>query len=144
MDLIHLPLINSILNSIATLLLLLGFILIKSGKKEQHQKVMWSAFIVSGFFLINYLIFHYQVGSVKFLGEGIIRPIYFTILISHISLAFAIVPLVLLTLTRAIKKRFDLHKKIARITWPIWMYVSITGVVIYLFMRFTGSYDALV
>lgn len=144
MDLIHLPLINSILNSIATFLLLLGFVLIKSGKIEQHQKVMWSAFIVSVLFLINYLIFHYQVGSVKFLGEGIIRPIYFTILISHISLAFAIVPLVLLTLTRAIKKRFDLHKKIARITWPIWMYVSITGVVIYLFMRFTGSYDALV
>lgn len=144
MDLIHLPLINSILNSIATLLLLLGFVLIKSGKKEQHQKVMWSAFIVSALFLINYLIFHYKVGSVKFLGVGLMRPIYFTILITHISLAFAIVPLVLLTLSRAVKKRFDLHKKIARITWPIWMYVSITGVVIYLFMRFTGSYDVLV
>lgn len=143
MDLIHLPLINSILNSIATLLLLVGFVLIKSGKKVQHQKVMWAAFIVSGLFLINYLIFHYQVGSVKFLGEGLIRPIYFTILITHIILAVAIVPLVLLTLTRAVKKRFELHKKIARITWPLWMYVSITGVVIYLFMRFTGSYDVL-
>ncbi len=143
MDLIHLPLINSILNSIATLLLLVGFVLIKSGKKEQHQKVMWAAFIVSGLFLINYLIFHYQVGSVKFLGEGLIRPIYFTILITHIILAVAIVPLVLLTLTRAVKKRFELHKKIARITWPLWMYVSITGVVIYLFMRFTSSYDVL-
>jgi uncharacterized membrane protein YozB (DUF420 family) len=143
MDLIHLPLINSVLNTISTILLLIGFVLIKAGKKEEHQKVMWSAFIVSSLFLINYLIFHYQVGSVSFTGEGIIRPIYFTILITHIILAAAIVPLVLLTLTRAIKKRFDLHKKIARITWPIWMYVSVTGVVIYLFMRFTGSYDVL-
>ncbi|TNE74604.1 DUF420 domain-containing protein [bacterium] len=143
MELIHLPLINSILNFIATILLTIGFILIKSGKKEQHQKVMWAAFSVSGLFLINYLVFHYQVGSVKFMGEGLIRPIYFTILITHIILAAAIVPMILLTLTRAIKKNFVLHRKIAKITWPLWMYVSVTGVIIYLFMHFTGSYDLL-
>lgn len=143
MEFYYLPLINSFLNFICTILLLIGFILIKNGKKETHQKVMISAFVVSSLFLINYLFFHFNVGSVKFLGQGFIRPVYFTILITHIVLAAVILPLVLITFSRAIRKKFELHKKIARITWPIWMYVSITGVIIYIIMAAYGSYDFL-
>jgi uncharacterized membrane protein YozB (DUF420 family) len=140
MELSYLPLINSILNSICTILLLIGFVQIRRGKRQLHQKIMWAAFSVSTIFLISYLIFHYQVGSVPFRGTGWVRPVYFTILISHIILAAAIVPLILLTLSRAVQKKFDLHRKIARITWPLWMYVSVTGVIVYLFMDAFNSY----
>ena len=115
--------------------------MIKKGDRENHRRFMLTAFVVSGLFLVSYLIFHYQVGSVSFEGEGWIRPLYFTILISHIILAASVLPLALITLFRAFKKRFKHHKKIARWTWPIWMYVSVTGVIIYLFMALTGSYD---
>lgn len=144
MDLYHLPLVNSCLNFLSTLFLIAGFYFIKNGKKELHQKMMWSALVISAVFLTNYLIFHFNVGSVKFLGTGIIRPIYFAILIPHIILAMAIVPLVLMTFSRAIKKNFELHKRIARITWPLWMFVSVTGVVIYVIMNAYGSYDYLI
>lgn len=143
MSLSDLPLINSILNSISTILLLLSFLQIKKGNKKVHQKLMWSAFTVSGLFLISYLIFHFQVGSVPFKGQGWVRPIYFTILITHIILAAAIVPLILITLSRAVQEKFELHRKIARITWPLWMYVSVTGVVIYIFMNAFDSYSIL-
>jgi len=138
-----LPLLNSVLNSISTLLLLGGFVAIKKGNREVHMRFMWSALTVSTLFLTSYLIFHYQVGSVGFTGEGWIRPVYFTILISHIILAIVIVPLILKTFFHAVKRDFNKHKKIARITWPIWMYVSVTGVMIYLFMALTNSYDVL-
>ena len=140
-ELYQLPILNSILNMLAALFLLGGFIMIKKGDRENHRRFMLTAFVISGLFLINYLIFHYQVGSVSFEGEGWIRPLYFTILISHIILAASVLPLALITLFRAFKKRFKHHKKIARWTWPIWMYVSVTGVIIYLFMALTGSYD---
>jgi len=140
-ELHHLPLLNSILNSLSAFFLLGGFIMIKRGEQEKHRRFMLTAFIISGFFLVSYLIFHYQVGSVSFEGEGWIRPVYFTILISHIILAASVLPLALITLFRAFKKRFKHHKKIARWTWPIWMYVSVTGVIVYLFMALTGSYD---
>lgn len=143
MTVYDLPLLNSIFNSISTLLLIGGFVAIKKGNKEVHMKFMWSALITSAFFLTSYLIFHYLVGSVKFQGQGWIRPVYFTILITHIILAMAIVPMVLKTFYHAVKKEFDKHKKIARWTWPVWMYVSVTGVIIYLFMRLSGSYDYL-
>jgi len=140
-ELHQLPLLNSFLNSLSALFLLGGFIMIKRGDRENHRRFMLTAFIISGGFLVSYLIFHYQVGSVSFEGKGWIRPIYFTILISHIILAASVLPLALITLFRAFKKRFKHHKKIARWTWPIWMYVSVTGVIVYLFMALTDSYD---
>lgn len=139
----ELPLLNSVLNSISTFLLLGGFIAIKKGNRDVHMRFMWSALGVSAMFLTSYLIFHYQVGSVSFTGEGWIRPVYFTILISHIILAIVIVPMILKTFFHAVKKDYSKHKKIARLTWPLWMYVSVTGVIIYLFMSFTNSYDVL-
>ena len=96
-----------------------------------HRLCMLSAFATSSLFLISYLTYHYQVGSVPFQGRGWIRFVYFAILISHTILAAAIVPLVLLTLARALRGRFDRHKRIARWTLPLWLYVSITGVIVY-------------
>ena len=96
-----------------------------------HRLCMLSAFTTSALFLVSYLTYHYQVGSVPFQGRGWIRFVYFAILISHTILAAAIVPLVLLTLTRALRGRFDRHKRIARWTLPLWLYVSITGVIVY-------------
>ncbi len=95
---------------------------------------MLAAFVCSSLFLISYLIYHFQVGSVGFKGQGWVRPVYFTILISHTILAAAVVPLALITLTRALKEKFDAHRRIARWTLPIWLYVSVTGVVIYLML----------
>lgn len=141
MSLEQLPLLNAILNGTSTLLLIVGFLQIRKGNRQTHMKVMWSAFGVSALFLISYLIFHYQVGSVAFEGVGWTRPVYFTILISHIILAIAIVPMVFVTLWRGMHEQFSKHRKIAKYTWPIWMYVSLTGVIIYLFMAATNSYD---
>lgn len=95
---------------------------------------MLAAFFCSTVFLISYLVYHFQVGSVGFKGQGWIRPVYFTILISHTILAAAVVPLALITLFRALRERFDTHRRIARWTFPIWLYVSVTGVVIYLML----------
>ncbi len=106
------------------------------------MKVMWTAFTLSVLFLISYLVYHYKVGDVHFIGTGMIRPIYFTILISHIILAAVIVPLVFITLYRATRGNYTKHKKIARWTWPIWFYVSITGVIVYLMLASSGSYAA--
>lgn len=138
-----LPLLNAVLNFISAVLLLFAFVNIKKGNIRRHMKYMWSALGVSVLFLVSYLVFHFQVGSVGFDGTGWIRPIYFTILISHIILAAVIVPMVLITLYRAVRERFEKHRRIARWTWPLWMYVSVTGVIVYLFMEFSGSYDKL-
>ena len=124
--------LNATLNGISAVLLAAGYTAIRLGKKETHKKFMISAFVVSCAFLISYLIYHYRVGDVKFQGQGSIRPVYFTILISHIILAAAIVPMILITLRRAWLERFDKHKIIARWTLPLWFYVSVTGVIIYL------------
>ncbi len=129
-----LPALNATLNGIAGILLTLGFFLIRKGKVDAHKKVMIGAFIVSSIFLVSYLIYHAQAGSTRFLGTGFIRPIYFTILITHIILAAAIVPMALLTLFRGLKERYEKHKKIARWTLPIWLYVSVTGVIIYIML----------
>lgn len=126
-----LPTLNALLNGTAFALLLAGFFFIKRGKIAAHKRCMIAAFTVSALFLISYLIYHYQVGSVRFTRGGWIRPLYFTILISHTLLAMAVPPLAAVTLFRALKERFARHKQIARWTLPIWMYVSITGVVIY-------------
>ncbi len=127
----YLPSINAGLNSASALLLAVGYLFIRSKKVTAHKLCMLSAFTTSTLFLISYLTYHYQVGSVPFKGEGWIRTLYFTILISHTALALAVVPLVLVTLTRALKGNFDKHKRIARWTLPIWLYVSVTGVIVY-------------
>lgn len=125
------PALNALLNGSSFALLLSGFFFIRRGKIPAHRICMLAALTVSALFLISYLIYHYQVGSVRFTKEGWIRPVYFTILITHTILAMAVPPLAAVTLFRALKKRFPKHKKIARWTLPIWMYVSVTGVMIY-------------
>ena len=124
--------VNASLNAIAAVLLGAGFYYIRRRRIEAHRVCMISAFAVSVVFLICYLAYHYQVGDVRFQGHGAVRPVYFTILISHIILAVATVPLAIFTLSRALRSRFDAHRRIARWTWPIWMYVSVTGVIVYL------------
>jgi putative membrane protein len=124
--------LNAILNSIATVLLLTGFVFIRKRRVRAHRACMISAFVVSTAFFISYLTYHYHVGDVRFQGYGIVRPIYFTILITHIILAAAIVPLVLITMRRALTGNFTRHRRIAVWTWPLWMYVSVTGVLVYL------------
>src|SRR5713101_7674108 len=126
-----LPLLNAILNSLSAVLLCSGYIAIRRRCVSIHQTCMLSAFVTSTLFLISYLTYHYHVGSKPFTGQGSIRLVYFTILISHTILAVVIVPLVLLTLTRGLKARYPQHRAIARWTYPLWAYVSITGVVIY-------------
>lgn len=108
-----------------------GYLFIRSGKVQAHKFCMLSAFTASTLFLISYLTYHFQVGSVPFQGQGWIRWIYFTILISHTILAAVIVPLVMLTLFRALKGNFERHKRIARWALPLWLYVSVTGVIVY-------------
>ena len=126
-----LPSLNAGLNLASALLLILGFILIKQGAWTGHALCMCSALGTSTLFLISYLTYHYFHGATPFPGVGWIRPVYFTILVSHTLLAAAVPPLALVTLTRALRSQFDRHAKIARWTFPIWLYVSVTGVLIY-------------
>lgn len=129
-----LPTLNATLNGIAGAFLLLGFYFIRRGQIERHRRSMLAAFTTSTLFLISYVIYHANVGSRPFTGVGPIRLVYFTILITHIILAAAIVPMALLTLKRGLVRDDARHRRIARITWPVWMYVSITGVMIYLML----------
>ena len=115
----------------AAILLLSGYSFIRRKKVTAHRVCMVAAFLTSTAFLVSYLLYHARVGSVPFQGQGWIRPVYFFILFTHIVLAAAIVPLALVTLSRALREQFDRHKRIARWTLPIWLYVSFTGVVIY-------------
>lgn len=126
-----LPTINAGLNSLATVLLVLGWALIRRERRRAHGFVMAGALAVSTLFLICYLIYHYQVGSVKFQGTGWIRPVYFFILVSHIILAIVIVPLVLRTVYLACKRNWSKHCAWAKWTLPLWLYVSVTGVLVY-------------
>ena len=126
-----LPAINATLNSVSAFLLLCGYACIRRHKINAHKICMVSALTSSVLFLTSYLIYHSQVGSVEFTGQGWVRPVYFSILISHTILAASVVPLALVTLVRALREKFDRHRKIARWTLPIWLYVSVTGVVIY-------------
>lgn len=128
---IHLPTVNAALNSLSAALLVTGFFYIRSQNRRAHKACMLAASACSTLFLVSYLTYHYQVGSVAFKGQGWVRPVYFTILISHTILAAAIVPLALITLTRGLRERFDAHRQIARWTFPVWLYVSVTGVVVY-------------
>ena len=126
------PAVNAILNGTSAVLLAYGYAAIRAGKRELHKKLMLTAFFVSCAFLVSYLIYHYRVHQVVlFQGQGWIRPLYFTILISHTILAVVIVPAIIITLRRAFREKFDRHRVIARWTLPLWFYVSVTGVIVY-------------
>jgi putative membrane protein len=129
-----LPALNATLNGIAGCFLAAGFYFIKKRRIAAHRACMVAAFIASSLFLTSYLIYHAHVGSKPFPGTGPVRAIYFAILVSHILLAAAIVPMALLTLSRGLKMQVTAHRRVARRTWPLWMYVSVTGVVIYLML----------
>jgi len=123
--------LNATLNGTSAILLAAGYGAIRAGKREAHKRFMISAFVVSCTFLIFYLIYHYRVGHVAFQGQGFIRPVYFVLLTSHTILAIVIVPMILITLRRAWTERFDKHRAIAKWTLPLWFYVSVTGVIVY-------------
>jgi uncharacterized membrane protein YozB (DUF420 family) len=126
--------LNALLNGTSAILLACGYAAIRNGKMNVHKAFMISAFAVSTLFLISYLIYHYRVGHVVFQGQGWIRPVYFALLLSHTVLAIVIVPLILITLRRAWLEKFDRHKVIARWTLPLWFYVSVTGVIVYILL----------
>ena len=125
------PALNATLNGTSAILLLTGRVLIAKGRMAAHRACMIAAVVASLLFLGCYLYFHAHVGNIRFLGEGWSRPVYFSILLSHTVLAITIVPLAVITLSRGLRARYDKHRRIARWTWPLWMYVSITGVVVY-------------
>jgi uncharacterized membrane protein YozB (DUF420 family) len=124
--------LNACLNGASAALLACGYVAIRKGKMAVHKRFMISAFVMSSIFLCSYLVYHYRVGHVVFQGQGWIRPVYFTLLLTHTVLALVIVPMVLVTLRRAWLERFDRHRVIARWTLPLWFYVSVTGVIVYL------------
>ncbi|HEX3820563.1 MAG TPA: DUF420 domain-containing protein [Candidatus Sulfotelmatobacter sp.] len=127
----YFPALNATLNGTSAGLLLAGRVLISKGRIAAHRACMIAAVAASALFLGCYLFFHFKAGNILFLGQGWVRPVYFTILISHVILAIVIVPLAIITLNRGLKARFDKHIAIARWTWPLWMYVSVTGVIVY-------------
>jgi len=127
----HHAALNATLNATSAILLAAGYAAIRTGKREAHKRFMISAFVVSCAFLVSYLVYHYRVGHVAFQGQGWIRPVYFSLLTSHTILAVVIVPMILVTLRRAWLERFDKHKVIAKWTLPLWFYVCVTGVVVY-------------
>ncbi len=131
MTVADLPTLNATLNGLSAALLLCGYLMIRTGRKRAHRNCMVAALGCSTLFLGSYLVYHYRVGSVRFGGEGLLRAVYLTVLASHTVLAAVIVPLVLLTFARAVGGRFEAHRRIARITLPLWAYVSVTGVVVY-------------
>jgi uncharacterized membrane protein YozB (DUF420 family) len=126
--------LNASLNGASGILLVAGFTMIRQGRIQAHKRCMVAAFVASTIFLVSYVIYHIRVGNILFQGHGWIRPVYFTILISHVLLAITIVPLAIITLSRALAERFDRHRRIARWTLPLWLYVSVTGVVVYLML----------
>jgi uncharacterized membrane protein YozB (DUF420 family) len=139
-----LPAVNASLNAACTILLLLGFFFIRRGKIAYHRACMLSAFACSTVFLILYLYFHFHAGVIRFGGQGWIRTFYLGLLLSHTTLAVVIVPLVIITLSRALRMRFDRHRAIARWTLPLWLYVSVTGVIVYwlLYVAYTPIWPA--
>ena len=130
----YLPHINACLNGTSAVLLFSGYLFIRSGNVVAHRTCQVSALIVSLLFLASYLTYHFNHGTTRFQGTGLARPIYFTVLTSHTILAIVIVPLVALTFYRAFRQDFTRHRRIARITLPLWLYVSITGVIVYLML----------
>ncbi len=134
MSVTDLPALNASLNALATVFLTCGWVMIRQRRRQAHRACMLAALAASAAFLASYLVYHFNVGSVPFQKQGLIRTVYLTILFTHIVLAIAIVPLVLVTVSRALAARFDKHRRIARWTLPLWLYVSVTGVVIYVML----------
>ena len=134
MDYTILPTVNASLNALSAVLLACGWRFIRRREISKHRACMLAAFGSSALFLTSYLVYHAEVGSVPYRGQGVTRTIYYVILLTHVVLAAAILPLALITLSRALANRFDRHKQIARWTLPIWLYVSVTGVVIYVML----------
>ena len=134
MDISDLPALNATLNAIATVFLLTGYVLIRRGHRQAHKRCMLGALVTSALFLTSYVIYHLNAGSRPFPGQGAVRVVYFAILLTHVPLAAAILPLALITTTRGLRAQYDRHVRIARWTLPLWLYVSVTGVVIYLML----------
>ena len=130
-----LPYLNCGLNTLTAILLVCGVLAIRAGKKQKHQAIMISAGIASAIFLVSYLTYHHFQGDTKFLGQGGVRYLYFGILISHVLLSMIQVPLILGTFYLAFTKNWGKHKKVAKITFPIWLYVSVTGVLVFVFLK---------
>jgi len=129
-----LPAVNASLNALSAVLLTIGYVLIRLRRIDQHRRVMVAAFITSSLFLVSYIVYHAQVGSVRFTRQGFVRPLYFSILITHVTLAAVVLPLAIVTLTRGLGARYLQHRSIARWTLPIWLYVSVTGVLVYVLL----------
>ncbi len=134
MNFSDLPAVNACLNGLSAILLGFGFVFVRRKKLEAHRNCMIGAFVTSTIFLTCYLVYHFKAGRTVFREPAWFRPWYLALLISHTILAVVIVPMILMTLSRALKKRYELHKQIARWTWPLWMYVSVTGVLVYLIL----------
>lgn len=134
MSITDLPALNATLNSIAAILLLFGFITIKQGKRELHKKIMFGALGVSAAFLTSYLIYHYAVGSVPYQKYDWTRPLYFIILIPHVILAALMTPFIIVAVWHALRGSFDKHRRLVKWVWPVWMFVSVSGVVVYLML----------
>lgn len=129
-----LPALNATLNATAGVLLATGYVLIRRGRVRQHRAMMIAACVTSTLFLISYVVYHAHTGSKPYGGQGWTRPIYFAILITHVILAAAVLPLASVTLWRGLAARYEVHRRVARWTLPIWMYVSVTGVIVYLML----------
>jgi uncharacterized membrane protein YozB (DUF420 family) len=134
MGISDLPALNATLNAIATVFLLTGYVLIRRGHRQAHKRCMLGALVTSALFLTSYVIYHLNAGSRPFPGQGAVRVVYFAILLTHVPLAAAILPLALITTTRGLRAQYDRHVRLARWTLPLWLYVSVTGVVIYLML----------
>ena len=134
MNVSTLPTVNALLNALAACLLLWGYVMIRRGRRDTHKKIMLSALVVSAAFLTTYLIYHAQVGSVPYQHHDWTRPLYFAILIPHIILAGLMVPFIVALVTFALRGNFTRHKRLARWVWPVWMFVSVSGVAVYLML----------
>jgi putative membrane protein len=134
MQIADLPALNACLNALSTIFLTAGYVMIRRGRRELHKRLMLAAMATSTVFLVSYVIYHANAGSRPFAGQGVVRLVYFSILITHIVLAAAILPLALTTTARGLKAQYDRHVRIARWTLPLWLYVSVTGVAIYLML----------
>ena len=128
------PALNATLNATSGVLLIIGYVLMRARRIDWHRRFMIAACTTSLLFLICYVVYHTQVGSVRFTRQGFVRPLYFTILVTHVTMAVVVLPLAIITLTRGLKGRYPQHRRIARWTFPIWMYVSVTGVLVYVLL----------
>jgi putative membrane protein len=134
MEIADLPALNASLNALSTVFLITGYLFIRRQRRQAHKRCMLAALTVSTLFLVSYVTYHYHAGSRPFLGQGVVRVVYFAILIPHVLLAATVLPLALVTTARGLRGEYDRHVKVARWTLPLWLYVSVTGVIVYLML----------